>query len=201
MRDGAELPAREGRALVLITALVGGVMALTGMVLAPVSPSTGGLLAVAGLVVVAGGVVVSGQRAGGLVCAGAVMVASWDGVSAGPLNLPDLGVVLAVFAAACGLTRSIRVPRLPNALLIAIGLFGLAFLLVLLLPPDPLFIAGRIRPGEIIDLGPAGRVQPSAIGNALRLLVALLVVPLLVALFVRTRQEAVGMARAFVLGP
>jgi hypothetical protein len=44
------------------------------------------------------------------------------------------------------------------------------------------------------------RVRAISAASARRLLIALMVVPLVVAVFVRTRREAVGMARAFVVG-
>jgi hypothetical protein len=187
-------------ALVVVTSLLGAATAIGGLITGAVDPPMGLLFTVIGLLVVLGGVLVSRRRAGWVVCAGAVLVCGWDGVSAGPVNVPDAALLLAAFAAVCSLSRYGRVPRLPPALVVAVAAFSVAYLLVLVAPPDPLYVAGRIRPGEVIDLGPAGRITPDAFANFVRLLLALVVMPILVTIFAQTRREARGLGAAYVVG-
>jgi len=193
-------PQQHGTALVVVTSLLGAATATAGLVMGAVDSAFGLLFTVIGLLVVLGGVLVSRRRAGWVVCAGAVLACGWDGVSAGPVNVPDAALVLAAFAAVCSLTRYGRVPRLPAALLVAVAAFVVAYLLVLVVPPDPLYLATRIRPGQVIELGAAGRVRPDALANFVRLLLALVVMPMVVAVFAANRREIRGLATAYVVG-
>ena len=187
-------------ALIVVTSLLGAATATAGLIIGAVDTGFGLLFTLIGLFVVLGGVLVSRRRAGWVVCAGLMVVSGWDGVSAGPVNVPDLALLLAAFAAVCSLTRYGRVPRLPAALIVGVAAFVAAYALVLVVPPDPLYIATRIRPGQVIDIGAAGRVKPDALANFVRLLLALVVMPMVVAIFARTRREVRGLATAYVAG-
>lgn len=124
------------------------------------------------------------------------LTTAWNAVSVGGLQPSDVLMLLAVLAL---ILLRIRVPRplrIPPGMLIGASLIGAAGLLSAIFPPSPLYVADRYAPPDFTSGALVARANLPQLG---KFEIALLVIPMAVALFHPSIRELKRFANAWAI--